>query len=191
MEVEIKIPLKEYFLTYSDAVFYFTETLGSPSEDLYQKDTYFQSPIHNFWQTDEAFRLRETQVSSGSEKIEMTYKGAKIGQSMKIREETTVLISNAKDLKTILHKLGFTSHIVVEKQRINWVRDNFTLSLDQVKDLGIFLELEATIPKEEIDERITDIFQKKVQEILPSWNGNEDRKSYLELLITKEEIDEG
>ncbi len=182
VEAEIKIPLKGYF-SFSDAKIRFTQILGSPREEVIQRDTYFMSPVQNFWLTDEAFRLREVQGESNHTKSEITYKGPKLGQSMKIREEISVSISNAEDMRYILKQLGFSSYITIQKKRINWVVEGLVVSLDHFDNLGSFLEIEFSSEGDEVNKGVKNLIFSKVQELIPSWAGEEERRSYLELIV--------
>ncbi|UCE14911.1 MAG: class IV adenylate cyclase [Candidatus Heimdallarchaeota archaeon] len=164
-----------------------SEKLGPPLEELIQIDTYFQNPIRDFGLSDEALRVRQVQFKTGKKKVELTYKGPKQGITMKIREEITVEASNNDKVKKILENLGFEEVAKIKKKRINWQREGVTLSLDEVEDLGSFLEIEITTPQgqpEEISRNKKDILD-FAHEIVPNWSGQEERKSYLELKLQK------
>lgn len=192
MEIELKIPLEDHF-SLKDVKFYLLKEFGTSSEELKQIDYYFSSPIRNFAITDEALRLRQILTKLGKEKIELTYKGPKQGENMKIREEITIETSdNSKSIK-FLENLGFQLVATVRKKRTNWFADQFIISIDEVEDLGSFLEIEIitlTDNSEEIcesKERIISL----VKTILPNWTGEDERKSYLELLMEKQFNNQG
>ena len=97
MEIEMKIPLEPFFS--SDNILpHLSEKLGTPYAKITQIDTYFQSPIRNFWQSDEALRVRQIQSKEVPERVEFTYKGPKKGKTMKVREEISVDVSSKEDL---------------------------------------------------------------------------------------------
>ncbi len=187
MEIELKIPLKVYFSNDS-VISNISKKFGTPSEEITQIDTYFTSPIRDFWISDEALRLRHILNVSGQEKIEITYKGPKQGKSMKIREEITIEASNSNNAKKILQNLGFQVFTKIKKKRMNWRKNNFVISFDRVEDLGSFLEIETTTTLESSEE-ITKSKEKIIhlaREIIPNWSGEDERKSYLELKIEKQ-----
>lgn len=187
MEIELKIPLKVYFSNDS-VISNISKKFGTPSEEITQIDTYFTSPIRDFWISDEALRLRHILNVSGQEKIEITYKGPKQGKSMKIREEITIEASNSNNAKKILQNLGFQVFTKIKKKRMNWRKDNFVISFDRVEDLGSFLEIETTTTPGRSEE-ITKSKEKIIhlaREIIPNWSGEDERKSYLELKIEKQ-----
>ena len=186
MEIELKIPLKVYFSNDS-VISNISKKFGTPSEVITQIDTYFTSPIRDFWISDEALRLRHILTVSGEKKIEITYKGPKQGKSMKIREEITIEASNSNNAKKILQNLGFQVFTKIKKKRMNWSKNNFVISFDRVEDLGSFLEIETTTTSERSEEIIKS--KEKIihlaREIIPNWSGEDERKSYLELKIEK------
>ncbi|MHA1973261.1 MAG: class IV adenylate cyclase [Candidatus Hodarchaeales archaeon] len=185
MEVEIKIPLNEKYSSLK-IMNSLTKKFGSPIEKIVQIDKYFQSPIRNFWDTDEALRLRRIIYENGKETTELTYKGPKIGSSLKVREEITVSVSDTNQFHKILENLGFFAFGSVKKERINWVSENISISLDNVEGLGTFLEMEIQTEKSrvEIETAKKRIFT-MLNELLPEWDRVEERKSYLELLMRK------
>ncbi|MHA2202931.1 MAG: class IV adenylate cyclase [Candidatus Hodarchaeales archaeon] len=187
MEIEIKIPLKAHFSP-ADVISNLINEFGNSSEEINQIDYYFSSPIHNFAISDEALRLRQIQTISGKETIEITYKGPKQGKNMKIREEITIAITDRKNAKKILQYLGFHVFGVVKKKRLNWYVDDLIISVDEVEDLGSFLEIEIAISSEN-SEKIRKSKEKIirfVKKLIPNWSGEDERKSYLEIKLAKQ-----
>lgn len=187
MEIELKIPLKPSF-SIDSVIANISKKFGAPFEKITQKDTYFSSPIHNFWESDETLRLRQIMTESGEDKIEITYKGPKQGESMKIREEVTIEASDSNNTKKILQKLGFHVFTEIKKKRINWSQNSYVISFDIVKDLGSYLEIEITTPSEHTEEikKSKNKIIHLAKEIIPTWSGEDERKSYLELKIEKQ-----
>ena len=78
-----------------------------------QKDIYFNSPVRDFAESDEALRIRNEDGFS-----EITYKGPKIkGTGAKAREEFNVEISDVDAFSQILQKIGFFKSTEVLKTR--------------------------------------------------------------------------
>ncbi|MFH1649686.1 MAG: CYTH domain-containing protein [Candidatus Woesearchaeota archaeon] len=50
---------------------------------------------------------------------------------------------DAESMKSILRELNFVERVVVEKKRMKANAQDFELCLDEVKDLGLFVEIEA------------------------------------------------
>ncbi len=102
-------------------------------------DIYFLHPLRDFSESKEALRVRKT--SDG--KFFLTYK--KIGKGpFKSRKELEVEVSDGNTLITILEALGFKKFLQIEKERKEYLtKENIKLCLDNVKDLGLFLEIEV------------------------------------------------
>ncbi|QGR18852.1 class IV adenylate cyclase [Stygiolobus azoricus] len=140
-----------------------------------QKDIYYNSPIRDFRQTDEALRIRK---SNG--KIELTYKGPKLSSQSKSRLEINVEISSPEDMDRILQNLGFKKVIELEKTRWNFKANNYTISLDSVKGLGDFLEIEGIdVDEESLLNFVNNFLHEN------DITGERTLKSYLELMVEK------
>jgi len=181
MEIELKIPLRADLYDMTAVESQISAKLGPQIEDVIQEDTYFQSPARDFSVSDEALRIRHIRSVNGFNIVEMTYKGAKKGDEMKIREEITLQVSDADTTHVMLTRLGFLEVMTVKKHRTNWSSpEEMQISLDQVEGLGTFLEIELLA---------TDLIEAKqrikqmAKTLLPDWDGTEERRSYLELLL--------
>ncbi|BCU70565.1 class IV adenylate cyclase [Stygiolobus caldivivus] len=142
-----------------------------------QKDIYYNSPVRDFRFTDEALRIRKN-----NNRIELTYKGPKLSSQSKSRLEINVQVSSLEDMDTILQKLGFKKVIELEKTRWNFKVSSYTISLDNVKGLGNFLEIEGI----DVDEKeLLDFVSSFIRE--NQIKGEQTLKSYLELLVEKNE----
>ncbi|MHA1145692.1 MAG: class IV adenylate cyclase [Candidatus Helarchaeota archaeon] len=146
---------------------------------VYQKDTYFKHPKRNFAKTDEAIRIR----NEGNRAI-LTYKGPKLDRKSKSREEIEVEIKKPDLLHEILVRLDFIPVPAVEKTRKLFNLNDMTVSLDDVKDVGSFIEIEMNAPSlEEYKPKRNQILSK-----LEEWGIGKkqlERFSYLELYYIK------
>ena len=110
-----------------------------------EEDLYFQGMGRDFRQTGEALRIR---VQNGVPRF--TYKGPVnySEEGVKVREELEMEIPDAKpsEAQRFLEALGFQPMVAVHKLRRsfrnleNW--PGFLITLDEVKDLGSFAEVE-------------------------------------------------
>ena len=135
LEVEIKarvpdlVPIRERILL---------SHAGIPVR-VHERDTYYNAPHRDFGTTDEALRLR---YADGT--CTLTYKGKKIkGYRLKAREELNCGVESGEMMEMILKRLGFTLVADVEKWREYYSYRGATVSLDEVKGLGSFVEIEA------------------------------------------------
>ena len=142
----------------------------------HQEDRYFNSPVRDFAQTDEALRIRETK-SDDKHNLFITYKGPKIDAKSKT-------IEDADKASKIFENLGFKEVRTVVKDREYYQYENYEISLDNVHGLEPYMEIEISLEDNsdysKVQESIFELFEK-----LGITDGFE-RTSYLELL---EELD--
>lgn len=140
-------------------------------------DYYFQHPNRNFSKTDEALRMRKTKNYT-----ELTYKGPKLTTKSKSRLELTAQLMDEKIID-ILKELGFNQTGLVGKKREMWELDDVTISLDEVENLGEFVELEIILDnKDEIAQ--TELKLLKMSKRIGIKQA-QIRTSYLQLLQSK------
>jgi len=164
MEVEIKAKIEnrnefEEKLTSMGAEFI---------REVVEEDEYFNHPCRDFASTDEALRIR----NDGT----LTYKGPRVDKDTKSREELNLKIGNMNEARALLISLGFKPVAKVIKRRRYYKIDNITISLDNVPELGDFVEVECIGDYEPCREEVLDMAKKLgLEEFI--------RKSYLELLL--------
>lgn len=119
------------------------ETLGFQRvEERVEVDDYYQHPCRDFTLTDEALRVRITES-----RVELTYKGPRLeSHDYKGRLEATISVDSPSNLKAILENLGFKSAVTVVKKRVVYENSRgVKVSLDEVAELGCFVEIEGGI----------------------------------------------
>ncbi|MCE5185718.1 MAG: class IV adenylate cyclase [Planctomycetaceae bacterium] len=87
-------------------------------------------------------RIRR-QVCGQTEKSLITYKGARQASRYKSRPEYEVDVSSAQVVEEIFAELGYTPLVRVEKKRGIWKLDDCLVCLDEVMQLGRFVEVEG------------------------------------------------
>jgi adenylate cyclase class 2 len=151
-------------------------------EVIEQVDVYFAHPVRDFAETDEALRIRRV-----GEMNFVTYKGPKIDQTTKTRREIELpLVSGAErvaDYTALLVALGFRTVAEVRKRRrggqLAWHDWTVELALDEVAQLGQFVELEIVVEPD----RLTDA-QTAVRLLAERLGlAQPERRSYLELVL--------
>ncbi|WP_407413780.1 class IV adenylate cyclase [Methanobrevibacter sp.] len=175
IEVEVKAKIENF-----DDMKKKLENLGAiKSKKEFQEDIYFNSPIVDFANTDEALRIRTTEENEKTN-IFITYKGPKIDSKSKTRKEIEIAIEDSEKCSDIFQNLGFTKVRAVRKNRQYYTYENFEISLDDVEGLEPYMEIEIALEDgndySEAQEKIFELFSKL---------GIEDefeRTSYLELL---------
>ncbi len=120
-----------------------------------QADTYYNSQYNDFGKTDEALRIR---VQDG--RYFLTYKGPKMDMVSKTRKEFQVDINDADGMGKILTSLGFFPVATVTKKRKNFRLGDFIIALDDVRNLGTFMEIEIPIKDSgKYEEKVVLIFK--------------------------------
>ncbi|QZA88867.1 class IV adenylate cyclase [Salinarchaeum sp. IM2453] len=111
---------------------------------IIQEDTYYNAPHRDFAETDEALRIRRQQEQSADEwEVIVTYKGPLLDEKSKTREEIETHIADGETFDTTLQRLGFTPAATVRKEREYYQLGEYELTLDAVKDVGTFIEIET------------------------------------------------
>jgi len=136
LEVEIKARVPDLGAIRERLI---AQTGGSTVPRVHERDIYYAAPHRDFGVTDEALRLR---FSEGV--WTLTYKGKKLKEyRAKAREELNCRVESGSVMEEILRRLGFTKVAEVEKWREYYSFRGATVSLDEVKGLGTFVEIEA------------------------------------------------
>ena len=180
-EVELKFPVDDT----QEIVARLIAMGATPGETVQQSDTYFNHPSRDFGETDEAFRIRTV---NGRHRV--TYKGPLVDSETKTRKEVELPFGEqAEDgerLTEILTALGFWSVRTVTKTRtlyaLDWEGRAFEACVDDVLDLGTFVELETSA-----DDDTLDTARDSIQRFAAALGlENSERRSYLVLLMEQD-----
>jgi adenylate cyclase class 2 len=147
-----------------------------------QADQYFAHPTRDFSKTDEVLRLRRV-----GNKNFVTYKGARIDSTTKTRQELEFSLHDGEDAERdfaqLLKVLGFCPVMTVRKRRTiahcPWEDEIIEVAMDEIDQLGLFVELEITSDAEHLDaakQHLTSLAARLELTRL-------ERRSYLELLL--------
>jgi len=107
-----------------------------------QVDTYYDHPVREFAETDEALRVRRESHNGDAESV-LTYKGPLVEAASKTRREVETGVEDADDLDAILESVGFEATATVRKERTRYELEGYTVSLDTVSGLDEFVEVET------------------------------------------------
>ena len=144
-----------------------------------QADTYYNALSCDFAKTDEALRIR-----AQDNKFFLTYKGPKMDSVSKTRKEFEVEINDTSNMGDILSSLGFSPVATIVKRRRKYRIGEFLIAIDDVRNLGYFIEVEIPLkdPKNH-EEKVESIF--RFIEKLGINRTSTVRESYLEMLLGK------
>jgi len=174
LEFELKVkvpsldPVRKHLIE-NNAQFYSRE---------HEHDIYYNAPHRNFGVTDESIRVRYSKNHTV-----VTYKGAKIKTyGLKAREELNIVVDSGEVFERMLERLGFTRTAEVNKWRENYRLFDAGIMLDEVEDLGTFVEIEILA-----DDEISNTAA-RIEEVAKKIgvSGEPILASYLELLLTKQ-----
>ncbi len=168
MEVEAKFP-------YLGGVEEKVKEIAELIIEKYEHDVYFAHPCRDFAQTDEAIRIRRD-----VEGITLTYKGPKVDAETKSREEIKLRVEDFESARRILERLGFRPVAEVKKVRRIYGYGDAIICIDDVENLGKFIEIEIEAENLGVKERV---FQ--IAEQLGYSRNDSIRESYLELILQK------
>jgi adenylate cyclase class 2 len=177
-EVEQKFPVSD-LADLEQRLLALGATIGAPQPEA---DLYFAHPTRDFAATDEALRIRR----KGRSNL-ITYKGPKIDSTTKTRQEIELPLASgdesAQAWSGLLEVLGFARVAEVRKSRraidIPWQDRRVIGSLDDVEQLGPYIELELISEAEGLDSAKACIaaLAQRLRLI------DSERRSYLELLL--------
>ncbi|TGC08973.1 class IV adenylate cyclase [Methanolobus halotolerans] len=141
-------------------------------------DTYFNAPHRDFANTDEALRIRSVDGRSV-----LTYKGKKLETVAKTREEFETEVDGS-NTRSILLALGFYESGVVRKTREIFRFKGLTICIDNVRDIGEFIEVEITTESD------IEFHNERIFAFLEKFGIREEdsiRTSYLEMVLEQNE----
>ena len=175
IEVEVKAKINSF----KEMEEKLAEIGAAKAKKEFQEDIYFNSPVVDFAETDEALRIRTTKENDETN-IFITYKGPKIDKESKTRREIEMGIEDSQKCSDIFEEIGFKKVRTVRKNRQYYTFENFEISLDDIEGLDPYMEIEIALSDGEdysqAQSSIFDLFEK-----LGVTDGFE-RTSYLELL---------
>ena len=180
-EIEIKIPIED-----PERIMKSLMIRGFQKyQKVIEEDMYYNSEYHDVRKYDEALRIRKTRdLLTGKTRAQINFKGKKIDQISMSRREYETGIEDPDCMEKILGAIGFTRVAGVKKTRNYLRREEMTACLDQVENLGDFLELEVIVRKENLREKCLVQMREILQELGLSMD-NTVRTSYLSMLMDK------
>lgn len=141
-----------------------------------QTDYFFDDTNATLTTADRCLRFRRQSVA-GSERLFLTYKGAREKSNFKKRQEIDIEITDAQSIEMLLSALGYEKVQVIEKKRRLWKLGRCEVAVDRLSLLGDFVEIEG--PN---NEEITD-----VQRSLGLAELTHIEKSYAQLIREKQD----
>ena len=176
-EIEIKIPItKEDFFRLKE------QLKNNFIKNTKQKDTYYTPSHRNFIAEKYPFewvRIREQGV-----KAILNYKHyypERAEKNTHCDEYETII--DQEQIKKILNALNFKELITVNKIRETYNYKDFEIALDEVDELGFFVEIEAINNLETVEQTREELY--KIARELNINTTNEDIRGYPYLMLDK------
>tara|TARA_Y100000310_G_C20571624_1_gene758338 strand:- start:323 stop:889 length:567 start_codon:yes stop_codon:yes gene_type:complete len=178
IEIEVKFPLKNK----ATVINFLNQHAKQKAIQTLQKDTYFTPAHKNFLSTQfpyEWLRLRESE-----KELVLNYKHF-YPENEKDSDYCDEFETKIEDpvIRKILTSLQFKELVTVEKNRTTWMFKDVEIAIDDIKELGSFIELEITTPYTD-PKKAKEYLYTLVKEI-GAEIGEEDYRGYPFLLLEK------
>jgi len=178
-EIEIRFPLRNSL----NVAEFLDKNAQIISKNIFQKDTYYSPAHRDFLKVKyvvEWLRLRES--SKGSS---MTYKHFFPENSIKTDycDEFEAKVDNVEAVKKIFQSLNFKEVVVVEKVRKVWNFEKVEIAIDDVSELGSFIEIEALENYKDPKKGKKHLY--KILKVISAEVGEEDLRGYPFRLLEK------
>ncbi len=178
MEYEVKIPIPSIREIEEKL-----RILGATLVDEVEEEDFYVDlrPCIDLRARDMALRIRiKRSRLTKRTSSELTFKGPKLVPNMKVRKEISVDVSDGNKLLEIVKELGFRTYIVRKRRKI-YRYGPYKLFLDEVQNLGTFLEIEVEGVKS-VDE-----FREQIKKFVSLLKVSENfiSKSYLEMILER------
>jgi len=143
MEIEIKATFED-----KEELVKSLKSIGAVEEkEKHQIDEYYNHPSRDTRETNEYIRLRYKEGENNG------IFAHHINIADGVNKEFEVPVDDIKSFKQILENLGFPLLGVIDKKRLTFLYNAFKITIDEVKDIGNFVEIEVDGKESEIDEK--------------------------------------
>ncbi len=86
---------------------------------------------------------RAVHDDTGGATCTVTFKGPRSAGVLKHREEIETTAGDGDAMRALFHALGYTRSLIFEKRRETWSFNGCLIELDEVPQLGLFVEVEG------------------------------------------------
>jgi adenylate cyclase, class 2 len=144
-EIEIKIQIIE------DQGKHLVEWLDKNSTNkkiVYQVEHYLNNPLTSFiFTSQEGYRdskdFLRIRFSSGKDSLCLKqWHSSDNNSSLTHCDEYETEVQNGEEVLRLFRALGYTEEVIIKKTRVSYTTLNFDISIDEVENLGHFMEIE-------------------------------------------------
>jgi adenylate cyclase class 2 len=119
-----------------------------PIGQYHETNRFYDTEAQTLRREDRGLRLRASRNVQTEEVIcSLTYKGSRQPGPFKQREEIELVLNDPAAAELLLERLGFNRTLIFEKERESWQLNDCRVEMDEVAELGCFVEVEG--PEEE------------------------------------------
>jgi adenylate cyclase class 2 len=109
-----------------------------------ETNVFFDTPQRTLAAADRGLRIRQNvDAATGRRWQVITYKGPRESGELKRREEIEFGVEDFEAAAALLEGLGFAKMLEFEKKRETWRLENCKVELDELPELGTFVEMEG------------------------------------------------
>ncbi len=121
-----------------------TEARATCSGCVIETSWFFDRPDGSLRAADKGLRIRAAEADDGSERPSiLTYKGPSDPGPIRCRPEIELAVSDPAVARDVLLATGFVEVLVYQKRRETWRLASCHVELDDVPELGRFVEIEG------------------------------------------------
>ena len=107
-----------------------------------QRDLYCDNAQKQMVTQDKCLRVRIETTDQGTQSF-ITFKGPRQEADVKCRQEIEMPVPDTAQATALLEGLGYEQKLAVHKHREQWSYKQCLIGLDQVTDLGTYVEIEG------------------------------------------------
>ena len=129
-------------------------------------DIYYFDPKRSQLQPDETLRLTEClRLRTKDDSSFITYKNDKFDNNGKwlYSEEVETKVEDVNKMKSIFSSIGLEELIVIDNTKSTYIKDNYEIVLEDVSNLGLFLEVEVMLDNDDVN---VNIEKQKIQNFI-------------------------
>ncbi len=119
------------------------EAGARPAGRVLERNTYFDLPGGELRKSDRGVRIRVNEAADGETWTVMTSKGPRRPGELKIRPEAEVGVESFAAAAAVLESLGYGRTLSFQKRRETFLYADAEIVLDELPQLGFYLEIEA------------------------------------------------
>jgi len=109
-----------------------------------ETNTFFDTDDRSLLAADQGLRIRRATVQeSGEDIITITFKGPRQHGKLKSREEIELTVGDFDAATRLLESLGYSRVMSFQKKRQSWKLKNCRVELDELPQLGVYVEIEG------------------------------------------------